>query len=161
MSPRLSIFFEKAINDGRWPLIIIVLFALLISYSLWQVGAVFKIKDVDVNRVNTQVVVPTVADISQQHLFGQYDESMTDLPPTQLQLRLQGIAMGVADNDGSRALIATTGGLVKVYKMGDSVPGGAIIHQILRDRVILDQNGRFESLNLPVPDVTGTITEAH
>jgi general secretion pathway protein C len=137
------------------------LFALLIIYSLWQVVTIFKIADYKINLVNTQIVIPTVADISPQHLFGQYDENLSNLPSTQLKLTLQGIAMGVIDSEGSRALIAAPNQPAKVYKIGDSLPGGAVIHEILRDRVILNDSGRFENLNLPVPPVSGTITEVH
>lgn len=161
MLSRLTIYFQLLSKDARLPIIIMAIFALLIIYSLWQMLAAFKINDHEINAVNTKITVPMVADISQQHLFGQFDENLADLPTTQLQLTLQGIAMGLVDSEGSRALISTPSQPAKVYKIGERVPGGATIRQILRDRVILDDNGRFESLNLPVPQTVGTITEAH
>jgi type II secretory pathway component PulC len=161
MSPRIATLLATVVKDARFPFIIMGLFAFLTICSLWQMVAVFKINDHPRDEMNQNVAIPSVIDISQQHLFGQYDESLADLPPTSLQLTLQGIVMGLMDSDGSRVLIAAPNQSTKVYKVGDSVAGGVSIRQILRDRVILEDNGRLESLNLPVPEVAGTITQAH
>lgn len=47
------------------------------------------------------------------------------------------------------AIIADAGGKEKLYRNGASVPGGATVHTIYPDRVILERSGRFETLNLP------------
>jgi general secretion pathway protein C len=45
-------------------------------------------------------------------------------------------------------LIAEASGREKPYATGDDVPGGATLHSIEEDRVILERNGRFETLKL-------------
>ncbi len=37
----------------------------------------------------------------------------------------------------------------KVYPVGDNVPGGAKLHSVYSDRVVIDRNGQLESLALP------------
>jgi general secretion pathway protein C len=37
----------------------------------------------------------------------------------------------------------------KVHAVGDNVPGGAKLHSVYSDRVLLDRNGRLEYLTLP------------
>ncbi|WP_317932521.1 type II secretion system protein GspC [Halioxenophilus sp. WMMB6] len=67
---------------------------------------------------------------------------------TKLNLTLKGvIKSSIAEN--SQAIIAH-GREEKVYHVGDSLPGGArvLLYQVDSDRVILDNAGRKEALNL-------------
>src|SRR5207302_2036845 len=43
-----------------------------------------------------------------------------------------------------------------VYAVGDSVPGGAKLHSVYSDRVLIDRDGRLESLTLPRQPNAGT-----
>ncbi len=43
----------------------------------------------------------------------------------------------------------------KVYAVGDNVPGGAKLHSVLVDRVVLDRNGVLEYLAMPRQPQTG------
>ena len=92
--------------------------------------------------------------IAELHLFGKADavgqqaavESI-DAPETRLNLQLQGIL--AADGDGQGLAIIRSGKNEKVYAPGDSVAGGARVHSILADRVILRRSGQLETLRLP------------
>jgi general secretion pathway protein C len=76
-----------------------------------------------------------------------------DAPDTQLSLELRGT---IAATEESRALaiIADRGGSEKVYFIGDAVPGGATLHAVQLDRVLLRRAGRLEALRLPRSEET-------
>ena len=70
--------------------------------------------------------------------------------PTQstIPLVLSGI---IAANDprNGLAILGPSATASKVYAVGDNVPGGAKVHSVLNDRVVLDRNGNLEYLTLP------------
>ncbi len=47
------------------------------------------------------------------------------------------------------AILGPNAGAANVYVVGDNVPGGARLHAVYDDRVLLDRNGSLESLLLP------------
>ena len=76
-----------------------------------------------------------------------------DAPDTQLRLELRG-TVAATDEDRALAIIAERGGEEKVYFVGDAVPGGATLHAVYLDRVLLRRAGRLEALRLPRSDET-------
>ena len=105
-----------------------------------------------------------LSSISNAHLFGQYTApvapALADLaaaPDTQLNLTLLGIlSNGRNDKDSrSRALIAAQGGEEKPYAVGDDVSRGVQLTAIFPDRVILNRNGRLETLRLDKESTSG------
>ena len=59
------------------------------------------------------------------------------------------LAGTIATSDPKRGVaIISDGGPAKVYAVGDNV-GGASLHSVYLDHVILDRNGQLESLTLP------------
>lgn len=91
--------------------------------------------------------------IARARLFGSADApapGQTDLnaPQTQMNLRLAGT---IASDDPAKgyAIIGESGGPAKFYSTGDAVPGGARLHAVYADRVIIDRSGQLESLTLP------------
>jgi general secretion pathway protein C len=95
-----------------------------------------------------------VAAITSAHLFG---EAPVEARPqgdaataqqTSLPLVLVGIIAADDPKDGLAILGENAAG-AKVYAVGDNVPGGAKLHQVLSDKVIIDRNGVLESLMLP------------
>ncbi len=97
--------------------------------------------------------------IASAHLFGEANaveaaapvQDLEDVPETQLNLKLKGTIAASADQQ-SMAIIAEGNGDEKVYELNDAVPGGANIHAIRLDRVILERAGRLEELRLPRSD---------
>lgn len=96
------------------------------------------------------------------HLFGEATtdeipagEEPVDAPETQLSLELRGT---ITANEGQKALaiIAERGGEEKVFAIGDGVPGGATLHSVHTDRVILKRAGRLETLRLPRGETTAS-----
>ncbi|HEX5340059.1 MAG TPA: type II secretion system protein GspC [Gammaproteobacteria bacterium] len=83
-----------------------------------------------------------------QHLFGvSGTQNASNAPETTLDLTLSGIAADSYRHE-SRAIIVS-GGKQQTYGVGAQLPGGAVIKDILPDRVLLSLNGRIESLRLP------------
>lgn len=71
-----------------------------------------------------------------------------DAPDTRLNLQLRGvIAAGTSKH--SRAFIASSDGNERGYAIGAQLPGGALLHSVLPDRVVLRRGSAFETLRLP------------
>ena len=93
--------------------------------------------------------------IAAWHLFGVAGEEapvkavpVAVAPETRLKLTLRGL-FASDDSAGGRAIIGDPKGKEETYAVGDQVPGGAKLHEIYPDRVMLERNGRYETLKLP------------
>ena len=94
--------------------------------------------------------------IASWHLFGEAGKtaaaparkSTLNAPETRLKLTLRGVF--ASDEDAqARAIIGDPRGKEDSYALGDPLPGGATLSEIHPDRIILERNGRFETLRLP------------
>lgn len=93
--------------------------------------------------------------IQQARLFGDFQAQAAqleqlaaeDAPDTNLRLKLRGI-VAMEDAPDSRALIEASNGDLESYATGMSIPGGAKLHSIHADRVLLQRGGRLETLRL-------------
>nr|MBV6630832.1 type II secretion system protein GspC [Oceanococcus sp. HetDA_MAG_MS8] len=70
-----------------------------------------------------------------------------DAPDTKLRLTLRGIVAAETAQD-SRALIESNPNDLEPYSIGMAIPGGATLHAIYPDRVLLRRAGRLETLRL-------------
>lgn len=159
MANRLNTIMDIFRQDARIPLLIAAFLLLWIIINASQM--INTLMDVDVNTpsaTHSSSHSAPAPRASQWHLFGRYDSSL-HAPQTRLPLVLQGIALA-SSGGHSRALIASSNGPTKVYQVGQSLSDGAIIHKILRDRVLLDDQGHLESLMLPIPKLHGLLTAA-
>jgi general secretion pathway protein C len=92
-----------------------------------------------------------VAGITNAHLFGAAPAPKQDAanaPQTSIPLVLTGTIAG-DDPQNGLAILGQTAQTAKVYAVGDNVPGGARLHSVYSDRVVLDRAGQLESLALP------------
>lgn len=94
------------------------------------------------------------------HLFGTVDatapppdEDLQDVQDTRLNLELRG-TIAADETQAARAIIAERNGGEKVYSIGDAVTGGATLHSVHPDRVLLRRAGQLEALRLPRADET-------
>jgi general secretion pathway protein C len=95
--------------------------------------------------------VTDVAAITNAHLFGAAPvpkPSDANAPETSMPLVLTGIIAG-NDPQNGLAILGPNAQTAKVHAVGDTVPGGARLHSVYSDRVIIDRNGQLESLVLP------------
>jgi general secretion pathway protein C len=80
-------------------------------------------------------------------------------PPTNMPLVLAGV---LADPDPKRgfAIIGESAAAAKLRVVGDSLPGGARLHSIYGDRVIIERGGALESVTLPRRSSAGVVPVA-
>lgn len=71
-------------------------------------------------------------------------------PETRLKLTLKGLVF-TGNEQLDMAIISSPGKPDKAYSINDSIPGNAKLHSIEADRILLERNGRLESLSLPRP----------
>ena len=92
--------------------------------------------------------------IANWHLFGVVSEEKPvqkkalEAPETRLKLTLRGV-FATDDGTAGRAIVGDPRGKEEIYAVGDPLPGGAKLSEIYPDRIILERNGRFETLRLP------------
>lgn len=92
-----------------------------------------------------------LAVITNAHLFGAPPRAAQDgsnAPQTTMPLVLTGIIAG-NDPQNGLAIMGPNAQSARVYAVGDNVPGGAKLHSVYSDRVVIDRNGQLESLALP------------
>ncbi len=86
------------------------------------------------------------------HLFGVSSEEATATDPANAPASTANLVLAgtVATQDPKRgvAIISDGGGPSKVYSVGELV-GGATVHSVYMDRVLLDRGGSLEALVLP------------
>lgn len=89
------------------------------------------------------------------HLFGEASAAaepvvadVVDAPDTRLNLNLRA-TVAADDPQFAHAIIADGAGKENAYFLKDLVPGGATLHQVHVDRVILNRGGVLEALRLP------------
>jgi general secretion pathway protein C len=89
-------------------------------------------------------------------LFGVYvpnDLNEDNVKKSMLNVTLVGILLGDKTED-SQVIIRSAGGEENTYKIGDKIPGGAVIKRIMAGGVLVERNGALESLSLPKNDLT-------
>lgn len=150
--------------DKRLPLLATLLLIVLLAQSLaqltWQVLPGQPTETIVVSSVSAPSSRgPTrnnnIGRIAQWHLFGDTKkvapvavEQVTEAPDTQLNLKLRGL-LASTDPLAARAIIADGKGVEEAYKVGQKLPGKAVLREIYTDRVILEYRGRLETLRLP------------
>jgi general secretion pathway protein C len=92
-----------------------------------------------------------LASITNAHLFGAAPPPKQDganAPQTSIPLVLTGTIAG-NDPQNGLAILGQTAQTAQVHAVGDNVPGGAKLHSVYSDRVVIDRGGQLESLALP------------
>ena len=105
--------------------------------------------------LNVERPLADVDKIVRANLFGNPEsansQSLDDLAATRLNLSLIGIVYNESEPSQSRALIKQYGRDTREYQVGGRVGGGAQLHRILRDRVVLTREGQQELLAFEAP----------
>lgn len=132
-------------------LALVLVIAAQLAALLWRVlGSPEDVPQPDAPVVPAASAGVDVAAIVNAHLFGVAPQSgdPSDAPATTANLTLAGTLAGAVPEQGW-AIIGASGQSARVYATGASLPGGAKLHAVYPDRVILDRNGSRESLMLP------------
>lgn len=147
------------------PKFIVVVFVVLITQTFAELTWSFFTPSQEIESANTQTnnqaigtrkaTNTSLANLSSYHLFGDakkyapvIQQKVIDAPETRLRLDLKGV---FASTNASEALaiISSSKGKDKTYHIGDKITGGALLHAVYEDRVILKRNGQLETLRLP------------
>ena len=106
--------------------------------------------------------------LADSHLFGEASvetapvvTAVVDAPDTTLSLTLTGILAEGDDGVAGRAIISSNRGQEKTYDVGQALENadGATLHSVYADRVLLNRNGRLETLRLP-KELTASVGRA-
>ncbi len=100
--------------------------------------------------INTIVSIPRNKVVSAP-LFGAFlpeDLSGVALKNSTLHVKLLGVILSDNENE-SEVILGLTNGEQRIYHVGDTVPGGAVIKRINRDEVYVAHDGAVEYLFLP------------
>ncbi|CEG56406.1 type II secretion system protein N [Legionella fallonii] len=88
-------------------------------------------------------------------LFGVYvpnDLNEGNVKKSMLNVTLVGILLGDVSKE-SQVIIRASGGEENTYRIGDKIPGGAVIKRIMAHGILVERNGALESLSLPKNDL--------
>src|SRR6185437_17129028 len=150
----------RLFSEGSAPLVVVVLIvalgldsALILTRAL-SGPAVPAAVTAPVNALpfgahsrNPQLILATVVNA---HLFGTAPlANSTDAPPTNMQLVLTGVIAVKGHPDQGQAIIGANVADAKLYMVGTAISGGARLHAVYDDRVLLERNGTLETLMLP------------
>ena len=102
--------------------------------------------------VASQRHMVNVSSIVNAHIFGFAPEVVADDPSHAPISSVPLVVTGIMSADDPRyglAILGQTAQSTKVYAVGDNVPGGAKLHSVYSDRVVIDRGGHLETLVLP------------
>ena len=157
--------------DKRVPVLVTLLALVLLSHSMaeltWKLVPVPQIAGPGISQSATPAAAgakksgdqPLAGKIVSWNLFGKFEKQKPILAPveqvaesapdTRLNLKLRGV-FASPNPKVARAIIADAKSNEDSYAVGDSLPGGAILSQVFSDKVIIEHNGRLETLRLPI-----------
>lgn len=156
---------------GRVKMLLLVFLTLYLAF--WSAQITWFLLD-DTNSGASKVVLPEhtvktqsavsrkVANLANYHIFGKEGlkpavkkEQVKSAPKTTLRLMLKGVFTGELGGE-SGAIIEEIGRTTEYYRVGDKVPGNATLETVLSDRVLLNRNGRLETLAFEQGKSSGT-----
>lgn len=159
------------------PLQPVVVAVLAVLIGVWSAQVTWSILSPP-EPINAPVISPTSAtsggegvnwlqvgrDVAQRELFGEVvvvqnepQPEQIEAPETTLNLTLQAV-MAQGSGEGF-AVIGQGSGAGKVFGVGEDIFGSATLESVFGDRIILDRNGRRETLRYEKLE-TGRILEA-
>ncbi len=168
LNQRLTQFLGKldpvAILQAGWiahvPFWLNVLFIVLLTKSaagltwfMFAPGTEYKVVASQPVATNQSQTIARLSSVGQLHLFGMAQGksgvNSVNITKTKLRLVLKGV---FASTNPLRAFAiisesATAKG--RTFNVGERLPGGAVLHEVRPTEVILNRNGRLESLALP------------
>ena len=149
-------------KNERWlvsavNIVFIILLALALAQLTWRIFSADSYNNVNQatpgqNIASTVAPAARLSTVSHLHLFGEIEvEQQIDAPivapETRLQLKLKGV-FASSDPERAFAIISDSKNNDKSYRLGNKVVGGAVLHAVYPDRVILKRNGRLETLRM-------------
>lgn len=129
-------------------------------FVVWQIVSglmtVFNMENqkIPINNRPVQVTPSRLSAVNKglsEPFFGEYvPKNLNDasIKKSQLNLDVLGILFSTHETD-SQVILRVSGGEERTFRVGDRVPGGAVIKRITAEGVLIERNRELESLSLP------------
>jgi general secretion pathway protein C len=91
----------------------------------------------------------SVANIIAGHLFGAAEPEAGPAEKTALPLELMGTFAAADPTTGMAFLREGAAAPQHFYRVGDTLPGGGVLREVYRSRIVFARNGRIEELTFP------------
>lgn len=134
--------------------IFIVLLAKLAASFTWLIFTpateykVVESQPIERSRSNSRL-----STVSNLHLFGMAQGkstvNTTNITKTKLRLALKGVFASTNPLRAFAIIAPSANAQGRTFKVGERLPSGAVLHEVRATEVILNRNGRLESLALP------------
>lgn len=157
---KFDIHYLFSAKHAKW--IIISIITLLSCLILIEFASLFisrTVKELDTSKEFNKEKLSSqdsLSSILNNSLFGIYvpnDLNDGTVKKSMLDVTLVGILL--ADNEeDSQVIIRSASGDERTYKIGDKIPGDALIKRIRASGVLVQRNGVLESLSLPKNELT-------
>ncbi len=133
----------------------VALVIVALAWQAWMLAGIRSGNFLDDRKLKLVVAAVKSTDvgleqIAAMHLFGNAAEKPVappqpaELPKTDLKLVLVG---AITDSDPKQAsALINAENATKRYFVGDNIPGGALLHEVLYDSVVLKRENRYETL---------------
>lgn len=153
----LAAFRLDAAAAARWTTaLLVVALGISLARLTWLLVPVAELPRAPLAAAKAASVAaaPRLDSVAAMHLFGapqaapQPAAAQINAPETSLNLTLRGL-FAAARKESAFAIIAEGAGNERPYRIGAKLGGGAVVHDILPDRVVLERAGRYETLRLP------------
>lgn len=128
------------------------LFLILIGFKIYSLLTFNDRVHQPVSSISPKIITKNTSEdkIINSSLFGDYvptDLTTAEIKQSMLNVDIAGVLF--ADNVGnSQVIIRGAGGDEHNYRVGDTIPGGAVIKRIMVDGILVDYNNALERLNL-------------
>ncbi len=97
--------------------------------------------------------IARLSSVAQLHLFGvaqgKSTASSVNITKTRLQLVLKGVFASTNPLKAFAIISESAADKGRTFRVGERLPSGAVLHEVRPTEVILNRNGRLESLALP------------
>jgi general secretion pathway protein C len=155
---KFDLHYLLSAKYAQWmSLALIVLFSVLILIECFAL----RFSSVSVP-ITQEKSIPVVAKqdsfefILNSSLFGVYvpnDLNENNVKKSMLNVTLVGILFADKMED-SQVIIRSAKGEEKTYRIGDTIPGEAVVKRIMASGVLVERHGALESLSLPKNELT-------
>ncbi|KTD16299.1 type II secretion system protein N [Legionella jordanis] len=134
----------------------VIIFFITALLFLWEIVGYFSAKQElvlpkEIIRANSKENIQINSPVFRTALFGDYvpvNLSDNEIKQSMLDAEVVGVLFS-SQAENSQVIIRAGGGPEKIYSIGDSLPGGAVIKRISQNGVVVLHNGALESLSLP------------
>ena len=113
--------------------------------------------------IGNQIIEAHLFGIAPSGSLGPMTETIIEAPETTLSLKLAGmVSVSGGEDQYSSAIIVSGNGEQKTYQIGQTIDGsgGARLHSVLNNRVLVARAGQLESLSLPKKESGNSLTVA-